>query len=81
MKNTSTVYFVECKWGEADLHALARLKAKSEAFPWKKGTRREYYVIYARRVRGLSKAPNVIIYTLDDVEEDFERDKPPVEKL
>ncbi len=80
-EKSSTVYFVECKWGEADSHTLARLRAKAQAFPWRRGERREVYIIYARRVRGLAGEPNTLVYTLEDVEEDFEASRPRVETL
>ena len=80
-EGTSTVYFVECKWGEADQHTLARLQAKAREFPWRRGSRREAYIVYARRARGLEGRPGVTVYTLEDVEEDFEANKPRVEEL
>ncbi len=75
------VYFVECKWGEADMHTLSRLKAKASRFPWKKGLRKEKFIIYARRTRIHSTTGNAVVYTLDEVEEDFEKYKPRIEHL
>ncbi len=80
-EGSSTVYFVECKWGEADNHTVARLRAKAEAFPWRRGRRKERFIIYARRVKRLQNEPNTTIYTLEDVEKDFDQDKPMVENL
>ncbi len=78
---SSTVYFVECKWGEADQHTLARLRAKAAVFPWRRGSRREVYILYARRVRGINAGGDTLVYTLEEVEEDFEANKPRVEGL
>ncbi len=80
-EKNSTVYFVECKWGEADAHTLARLRAKAQAFPWKRGERREVYIIYARRARGIPTEPDTLVYTLEDIEKDFEESKPSIETL
>ncbi len=80
-EETGTAYFVECKWGEADHHTLARLMAKAKSFPWRQGSRREVYMIYARRVRGAESRGDVMVYTLEQVEENFRKEPVRVEAI
>ena len=73
-EENSTVYFVECKWGEADAHTARKLIAKAQHFPWRREKRREKYIIYARRARSLPSS--VEFFLLDNVEEDMEKEAP-----
>ena len=80
-EGSSTVYFVECKWGEATAHTLSRLRAKAAHFPWRRADRREVFIVYARKAKGIASTGDVKVYTLEEVEEDFEKSKPRVEQL
>ncbi len=75
----NTVILVECKWGKATRRTLQNLVAKARAFPWRKRGRREVYVIYAREAEGLEEREGELyVYTLDQVDQDFEKNSPMV---
>lgn len=78
-EDNNRVYFVECKWGEATPSTLTDLIAKARAFPWRRGKREEVYIVYARQVRGIREDESVQVYTLEDVEKDFDSNLPLVE--
>lgn len=77
-EDTGTAIFAECKWGRADRRTLTQLMAKAQQFPWRRGERREVYIIYAGSVESLPETPGVHVYTVDRVDEDFAAEPPPV---
>ncbi len=81
-EDSSTTYFVECVWGCATRRDLINLIEKARAFPWRKGSRKEIFVIYAKEVDGLEERENeVLVYTLDRVEKDFDAYTPRIETI
>ena len=78
-----TAYFVEAKWSKQPVgrEVLRRLERKAEEFEWRRGERREVYVLYSRSGFTFEQEEGVLLFSLSDVERDFEREKPLVAEL
>ncbi|MEM4639144.1 MAG: ATP-binding protein [Thermofilum sp.] len=79
----STAYFGEAKWSKTplDKRELYKLEKKAEEFAWRKGERREVYVLYSRAGFTFQPEENVHLYSLEDLSRDFEAEKPSVAEL
>ena len=80
-EETGTAYFAEAKWSgkPVDRRVLYRLAAKAQEFPWRKGSRREVYVLYSRSGFTFEGDGEVWLFTLGDVKKLFEKEAPRVE--
>ncbi len=75
-EESGTAYFVECKWSRdpvsrRDLEELAK---KAKLFPHK--AREAKFIFYARSGASFTPPSNTEIITLEDVEEDMDKNKP-----
>ncbi|RUM48105.1 MAG: hypothetical protein DSY37_00545 [Hyperthermus sp.] len=75
-----TAIFVECEWGKADESTLQKLVNKSSRFPWRRRSRENIFVIYALDVSNI-RGGNVIAYTLEEVDKDFNNVRPSIERF
>jgi len=77
------VYFVEVKWTNkpVDKKVLYSLISKSENFKWKKKERENIYIIYSKTGFTFKEEENVILYSLKDIEKDFDKEKPLVKQF
>lgn len=80
-EGASTAYFAECKWTSepASRRDLYKLVSKSEEFPWRRGRRRDVYLLYSRSGFTFSGDSEVKLYSLNDLEEHFDHHKPQVQ--
>ncbi len=69
-------YFIECKWRRRQRidRLLDKLRAKAEQTPWRSWTRR--YILYLLGEPRGAVSSEATVYTLEDVEKDFEAAKP-----
>lgn len=76
-------YFIEVKWSKHPVgrEALRRLERKAEEFPWRRGERNEVFVLYSRSGFAFEPEEKVLLFSLADVERDFEREKTMVSEL
>ncbi len=70
---TGEIYFVECKWkdmSEIDaLKILNKLQVKSDLVQWNNDTRKEYFVLVAKKVGGKEslRKEGVLVFDMDDM--------------
>ena len=70
---TGDVHFVECKWknmSEKDaFKVLNKLQVKSDLVQWNNDTRKEYFVLVAKKVEGkeLLRTKGFIVFDMDDL--------------
>jgi hypothetical protein len=60
---------------------LRRLERKAEEFPWRREDRREVYVLYSRSGFTFEPEEGVLLFSLPDVQRDFEQERPLVAEL
>ncbi len=79
--NSNTAYFAEVKWSKKplDRRVLYSLISKAEEFPWRRNTRRNVYILYNRGGFTFSEEEDVQLYTLKNLEEDFNKIQPSIE--
>jgi uncharacterized protein len=68
-EKSSKVLFGECKWKE-DIDAeklLLSLRNKASSVLWRKGERKEYYVLFAKSFKKRSSAKDVLCFDLKDL--------------
>lgn len=77
-------YFIEVKWGTLSNREVKEigkeLMMKARKFPWRRTTRKEHYVIYAKDIKGSITINDVTIYTLKDVANLMDKHKPRIIK-
>lgn len=68
-------YFIEVKWTDKpiDKRELYKLISKAEEFPWKKGKRRETYIMYSRKGYTFESEENTYLYTLENIQQYFDK--------
>ncbi len=76
-ERSGTAYFGEVKWsrqavGRGELYKLA---SKAEEFPWRRGERREVYVLYSRAGFTFEPEEGVMLFTLESVSRDFDSER------
>ncbi len=78
-RQSKTAYFIEVKWSSKPVsrRELYRLASKAEEFPWRR--EREIYVLYSRAGFTFEGDEDVMLFSLRDLERDFEEFKPRVE--
>jgi AAA+ ATPase superfamily predicted ATPase len=76
-------YFIEVKWTRQPVgkEVLRRLERKAEEFPWRREDRREVYVLYSRSGFTFEPEEGVLLFSLPDVQRDFEQERPLVAEL
>lgn len=69
--NSKEILFAECKWQEkVDVKkVLLELQKKAEFVSWNKGSRREYYALFAKSFREKVSVKGVFLFDLKDIEE------------
>ncbi len=75
-ERTSTAYYVECKWVNKPVSrdVLNKLIGKSQYFPWRKGGRKDIYILYSRKGFTWEETdPTVIQISLEDMEKTFDK--------
>jgi len=77
------VYFIEVKWSKQPVgrEVLRKLERKAEEFPWRRGGRKDVYVLYSRSGFTFEPEDGVLLFSLADVERDFERERTLVTEL
>ena len=78
-----TAHFIEVKWTRQPVgkEVLRKLERKAEEFPWRKEDRREVYVLYSRSGFTFEPEEGVLLFSLSDVQRDFEQERPLVAEL
>ena len=72
-EGTGEIHFVECKWkdmSEMDaLKVLNKLQVKSDLVQWNNDTRKEYFVLVAKKVGGKEslRKEGVLVFDMDDL--------------
>jgi len=71
-------YFAEVKWSTqpVDQRVLYGLARKAEEFPWRRGERREVYVLYSRAGFTFTGDRDVLLFSLRNLQGLFERHRP-----
>ena len=79
-KYSKTAYFIEAKWSSrpVEKRVLYRLMSRAEEYPWRRGERREVYVLYSRSGFTFEPEEDVMLFSLKDMEERFEKARPRV---